>query len=178
GAVAGLRNSDVGFRSGRTLSLNAGTYTFTLGSDDGSRLWIDGTICVDMWTGQPYTEGGCARTFSSVTTHPVRIDYYEGTFNGDGGQARVRFAYAGGTTPPLDTPPPPIGGVTPTATTVNTATAFTATPIDDVAVSSCTFSWDEISQGPMTPSGPGFTKTYAPASAGSHGARVTCVDTS
>ena len=178
GTVAGLRNSDVGFRSGRTLSLNAGTYTFTLGSDDGSRLWIDGTTCVDMWIGQAYTEGGCARTFSSATSHPVRIDYYEGTFNGDGGEARVRFAYAGGTAPPVDTTPPTVGGVTPTTTTVTTPTAFSATATDDVAIASCAFFWDEISQGPMTQSGSMFTRTYAPAIAGSHGARVTCVDTS
>jgi len=173
GIVAGIRNSDIGFHSGRTLSLNAGTYTFTVGSDDGSRLWVDGTTCVDMWIQQAYTEGGCTRTFPSAGDHPVRIDYYEGTWNGDGGQARVRFTSTGGA---ADTTPPAVGSIGPTAAVVNGPTSFSVLASDNVAVASCTFSWDAISQGTMAQTGATFTKTFTPTGTGTHTAGVACVD--
>ena len=175
GIVAGIRNSDLAFRSGRTLSLNAATYTFTVGSDDGSRLWVDGTICLDMWVNQAYTEASCSRTFSSTGSHAVRIDYYEGTWNGDGGQARVRFAYSGGTT---DTTPPTVGTIDPTTAMVGTPTSFSATANDNVAVSSCAFSWDNVAQGAMAQSGTTFSRTFTPTGTGTHMAGVSCADVS
>lgn len=33
-----------------TVSVTAGSYWFTMGSDDGSRLWIDGKLIMDHWT--------------------------------------------------------------------------------------------------------------------------------
>ena len=175
GIVAGIRNSDIAFRSGRTLFFNAGTYTFTVGSDDGSRLWIDGTICIDMWVNQAYTEAGCMRAFSAGGGHAVRIDYYEGTFNGDGGQARVRFAYTGST---VDTTPPTVGSVGPTTATVGIPTSFSVTANDNVAVSSCAFSWDNVSQGTMAQSGVSFSRTFTPTGTGTHTASVACSDVS
>src|SRR5207247_1305676 len=173
GIVAGIRTSDIAFRSGRNLSLNAGTYTFTVGSDDGSRLWVDGTICADMWVNQAYTEAGCTRTFSSLGSHAVRVDYYEGIWNGDGGQARVRFAYTGGA---ADTTPPAVGSIGPTAAVVNSPTSFSVLASDNVAVSSCTFSWDAILQGTMAQTAATFTKTFTPTGMGTHTAGVACVD--
>jgi hypothetical protein len=88
GSVGGIRGDDIGFRSGRTIYLAAGTYTFYLGSDDGSRLWIDGSLCIDNWGDHPYQEKSCTKTFTSPGNHQFRIDYYENR-----GDARIKFYY-------------------------------------------------------------------------------------
>jgi hypothetical protein len=54
-----------------------GDYRFTLNSDDGSRLFIDGQLVINAWY-----DHGSARTFSATRTlgtgsHEVRIEYYE-----------------------------------------------------------------------------------------------------
>jgi hypothetical protein len=86
-----------------------GDYRFTLNSDDGSRLFIDGQLVINAWY-----DHGSARTFSATRTlgtgsHEVRIEYYERR-----GAAVVRFGWAlvGGaptqpTAPPVPTPLPP-----------------------------------------------------------------------
>jgi len=99
----------------RTLAVTQpGSYRFTLNSDDGSRLFIDGELVINAWY-----DHGPARTFSATRTlsagsHEVRIEYYERS-----GAAVARFGWApvGGatvqpTTPPVSapsipTPPPP-----------------------------------------------------------------------
>lgn len=99
----------------RTLAVTQpGSYRFTLNSDDGSRLFIDGELVINAWY-----DHGPARTFSATRTlsagsHEVRIEYYERR-----GAAVARFGWApvGGatvqpTTPPVSalsipTPPPP-----------------------------------------------------------------------
>jgi beta-glucosidase len=46
-----------------------GIYDLTLRSDDGSRLWIDGTLLIDQWKGAPNEE-----TQSVPLAQPVRIE--------------------------------------------------------------------------------------------------------
>lgn len=54
----------------------AGTYTFTVQSDDGVRLWIDDVLLIDNWNDH-------ALTIDTVTTtlteglHTVRVEYYD-----------------------------------------------------------------------------------------------------
>lgn len=99
----------------RTLAVTQpGSYRFTLNSDDGARLFIDGELVINAWY-----DHGPARTFSATRTlstgsHEVRIEYYERR-----GAAVARFGWApvGGATvqptpppvsaPPIPTPPPP-----------------------------------------------------------------------
>jgi hypothetical protein len=95
GSVGGIRGDDIGFRSGRTIYLAAGNYTFYLGSDDGSRLWIDGSLCIDNWGDHPYQEKSCNKSFNSSGNHQFRIDYYENR-----GDARVKFYYLSLNQPP------------------------------------------------------------------------------
>jgi hypothetical protein len=80
--------NDLGFRSGRTIYLQAGEYEFTLGSDDGSRLWIDGEECTSDWGDHMYRVSSCKKTFTSDGNHRFRIDYYESW-----GASRVSFSY-------------------------------------------------------------------------------------
>ncbi len=76
----------------RTLNFAAGTWRFTTTTDDGVRLWIDGTLVLDKWIDQPPT----AHSVDVVLTagnHVVKMEYYERT---GGAQARLTFATVGG----------------------------------------------------------------------------------
>jgi len=77
----------VGFQSGRSIYLTAGTYRFKLGSDDGAKLWIDGSLKIDRWydTGLTWTEKD---VYLTAGWHNFRIDYYENS-----GGAAVGFSY-------------------------------------------------------------------------------------
>ena len=89
----------------------AGTYRFRVETDDGARLWVDGTLVVDEWRdgyllAQP-------TVLLSVGPHDLRMDYYEHT---GGALARLSWVLV----PPSATPTP---SRTPTASASPTATA-------------------------------------------------------
>ena len=58
-------------------------YTFSLGSDDGSRLYINNQLVIDQWQDQGYTVR-TADVGLSKGKHQVRVEYYEKT-----GAARI-----------------------------------------------------------------------------------------
>lgn len=62
----------------------SGEYTFTLGSDDGSRLWIGGALALDNDALQAYSEKS-AKCRLVQGWYPVRIEYFDG-----GGARRLR----------------------------------------------------------------------------------------
>ncbi|MFZ1771854.1 MAG: PA14 domain-containing protein, partial [Caldilinea sp.] len=74
----------------RTLEVpQPGSYRFTLNSDDGSRLYLDGQLVINAWY-----DHGATRTFSATRTldagsHEVRVEYYERR-----GAAVVRFGWS------------------------------------------------------------------------------------
>jgi len=87
----------------RTLEVpQPGSYRFTLNSDDGSRLYLDGQLVINAWY-----DHGATRTFSATRTldagsHEVRVEYYERR-----GAAVVRFGWSEiGVTAPTPLPPP------------------------------------------------------------------------
>jgi hypothetical protein len=55
---------------------------FRLGSDDGSRLAIDGKSVIDQWRGQPYTEQ-TATVLMAAGVHYVRVEHFELTGTAD-----------------------------------------------------------------------------------------------
>jgi murein DD-endopeptidase MepM/ murein hydrolase activator NlpD len=62
----------------RTASFVAGTQRFTVRSDDGVRVWVDGTLLLDKWLDQAPT----TYTFDvalSAGSHTVKAEYYEST---------------------------------------------------------------------------------------------------
>jgi alpha-tubulin suppressor-like RCC1 family protein len=117
----------IGFRSGRMIYLPAGEYEFTLGSDDGSRLWIDGELVIDNWGDHWYTEKSFRKTFTSDGYHRFRIDYYESWLD-----ARVRFSYRLLRSMTTTTPT-----TTFTTTSTTTTTRFTTTPFTTTTRPSC-----------------------------------------
>ena len=79
--AASIRNRDdnYGLRfSGYISIVTAGAYTFYTNSDDGSKLYIDGTLVVD-------NDGlhGALEASGSITLgigrHPIQVDYFEAT---------------------------------------------------------------------------------------------------
>ncbi|MCU1391179.1 MAG: autotransporter protein [Ilumatobacteraceae bacterium] len=74
--VMGVDNFSV--RWTRTTTFTAGTYTFTLGSDDGARLYIDGTLVLNKWNDQSYPspQPSVNRTLTAGA-HTIVVEYYE-----------------------------------------------------------------------------------------------------
>jgi len=119
GILAAGRADNIGFRSGRTISLpSTGTYTFTIGSDDGVRVWIDGNSVLDKWIDKGYSTDTFTKSLNAGN-HQFRIDYYENT-----GDARVSFSY---TNPSSTTTT--ISSTTSTTTTSTTTSTSTTTTI-------------------------------------------------
>ncbi|MBI4381274.1 MAG: peptidoglycan DD-metalloendopeptidase family protein [candidate division NC10 bacterium] len=93
GAPPGLLSSDhFSVRWTKTVSFAAGTYTFTTVSDDGVRLYIDGTLVLDNWTDHPPTSDTATRTLTGGE-HQIKLEYYENT---GGAVARLSWAPGGG----------------------------------------------------------------------------------
>lgn len=72
-----LRDDDFGFRFTGQISLpTAGTYTFFLASDDGSRLFINGALVVnhDGTHGATEMSGSVSLT---AGTHDIKVEYFE-----------------------------------------------------------------------------------------------------
>jgi hypothetical protein len=60
----------------RTVAFSSGTYRFTVESDDGVRVWIDGGLVIDEWhdtVGETYS----VQRSMSEGAHTMRIEYYE-----------------------------------------------------------------------------------------------------
>ncbi|OYW04974.1 MAG: hypothetical protein B7X11_02350, partial [Acidobacteria bacterium 37-65-4] len=62
----------------KTLSFVAGTYRFLVGSDDGARLYVDGTKILDAWVDRSYTEGTVDLALAAGN-HTIVLEYYENT---------------------------------------------------------------------------------------------------
>ncbi|MEA4884682.1 MAG: PA14 domain-containing protein [Clostridia bacterium] len=58
------------------VPLNSGAYEFTVVSDDGARMWIDGTLVVDAWYAQDDGRH-VARRHMSQGVHKIEIHYFE-----------------------------------------------------------------------------------------------------
>ncbi|MET0461144.1 MAG: PA14 domain-containing protein [Ilumatobacteraceae bacterium] len=111
----------------RTLSFVAGTYTFTMGADDGSRLIIDGTLVLERWVDQSYPAVPPAVTLTVTGgDHVVVMEYYERS-----GSARATLDWA-------LAPPEPVACSTPVSGWLaeyypNTALAGPRSGCQDVA---------------------------------------------
>jgi len=62
----------------RSQQFTAGKYTFAMGSDDGSRLYIDGVLVLDRWVDQGYPNPQPTVTMPlAAGTHVIVMEYYE-----------------------------------------------------------------------------------------------------
>ena len=87
--------------SGQVEAEFSETYTFTVLSDQGARLWIDGQVIVDDWT--PHLRRSRSGTIALVAgqKYDIRLDYFEQT-----GPAQIELSWSSASRPvqvvPLD----------------------------------------------------------------------------
>jgi beta-glucosidase len=86
--------------TGTLTAPSTGTYRFSLNSDDGSRLLVDGTQVIDNW----HDQGGGTPATGTVTLTAgqkasVEVDYYQ---NGGGSLLQFGWQPPGGPATPLD----------------------------------------------------------------------------
>lgn len=78
----------------RTFSFSSGTWRFTATSDDGVRVWVDGSLKIDAWIDQGPTTYTADVTLGSGN-HTVKMEWYE---NGGGATAKLSWAIVGSQT--------------------------------------------------------------------------------
>lgn len=59
-----------------TVLFTSGAHTFTLTSDDGSRLFVDGTLVIDWWSDHTYTSKAVTLTLAAGV-HTIVVEYYQ-----------------------------------------------------------------------------------------------------
>ena len=79
---------------GQVLAPVDGTYTFTVASDDGSRLWVNGSCVEDNWVTQSGTVRNGTITLVGNTRYDIVVEYFNQT-----GPATCQLRW----TPPNDT---------------------------------------------------------------------------
>ncbi len=84
----------------RTINFRGGVYRFTVTTDDGVRLWVDGALVIDQWQVQPEKTYQADHTLTPGN-HFVVIQYFEDT-----GNATIQFSFARLRNPPVVTPTP------------------------------------------------------------------------
>lgn len=63
---------------GEIETLNEGNYTFHLRSDDGARLFVDGSPVIDRWRPQAESEHSGTIELEARRRYPIRLDYFDG----------------------------------------------------------------------------------------------------
>jgi len=67
----------IGFQATMTINLTRdGPVHFVIGSDDGSRLYVDGELWIDDWSDHPYRVRDVTRNLAAGL-HTLTLWYYE-----------------------------------------------------------------------------------------------------
>jgi hypothetical protein len=95
--ACGIGSDRFSARFTRTASSNAGTYRFSVTSDDGVRLYVDGQLKLDRWIERaPATD--TVDVPLAAGNHTTVLEYYE---NGGGAVAKLSWSFLGGASEPL-----------------------------------------------------------------------------
>jgi glucose/arabinose dehydrogenase/PKD repeat protein len=103
GPGAGVPADNFSARWTKSLDLDAseaGTYKFTVTSDDGARLFVDGEKVLDKWIFQSATAHSVILDLTPGA-HQIVLEYFEA-----GGSAVAKLAYEKTADPPPPPPPP------------------------------------------------------------------------
>ena len=92
--ITGIDNDNFSIRwTGQILAPVSGLYTFTTYSDDGVRLWINGTKVLDNWTDHaPIYDDSSTVFLNAGAKYDIRLEYFEGVY---GAQIQLFWAYPG-----------------------------------------------------------------------------------
>jgi alpha-D-xyloside xylohydrolase len=63
--------------TGKLVAPESATYTIKAGSDDGLRVWIDGSQIVNSWQGQPFSYSDYP-VYLTEGQHDIKIEYFQG----------------------------------------------------------------------------------------------------
>jgi hypothetical protein len=134
-----------------TFTFSGGSYSFTAGSDDGSRLYIDNVLQTpDLWSDHGYAVQTYNVNFTANSSHTIKYEYYE---RGGGAVATLNWAL----TTPLPKPDLTAGNVNPVAPIAGTPVNFTAM----------------ITNGGNASTGSGFSNYFQVATAWNGGGTIT-----
>lgn len=87
GSPVGINND--GFFARYTKTIYAGSYDFSVISDDGNRVYVDGNLVINSWVDQGYSSTSTASyTISSSGSHTLIVEFYENS-----GGAAINFDY-------------------------------------------------------------------------------------
>jgi mannan endo-1,4-beta-mannosidase len=64
--------------TGRIRPLYSETYTFSTLSDDGIRVWVNGSLIIDSWMKQSWTERFGSIALQAGHLYDIKVEYYEG----------------------------------------------------------------------------------------------------
>jgi glucose/arabinose dehydrogenase len=111
--------------TGQVMPQFSETYTFYTVSNDGVRLWINGTRIVNNWTNHGTTENQGTIALTAGQRYDVRMEFYEDT-----GNATARLLWSSASTPKAVVPSPRLftQAGTSTAIRVNFQTTSAAVP--------------------------------------------------
>ncbi len=141
---AGVPADHFSARWTRSLSLEAtGTHKFTVTSDDGFRLFVDGQVVLDKWGSLGETTHTANRELSAGS-HQIVLEYFEAT-----GNAVARLTMEPTTEPPPPPPPPPPGAF---AAEYFDNITLTGPPVLSRSDAAIDFDWADGSPGPGVPS--------------------------
>ena len=139
----GIPADDFSARWTKSLALDeGGTYKFTVTSDDGFRLYLDGQPVLDKWVPQGATTYTATRELSEGS-HEVVLEYFEAS-----GDAVARFSYEPTSEPPPPPPPPP----EPFTAEYFDNSTLSGEPVLTRSDDAIDFDWGESSPGAGVPS--------------------------
>jgi PKD repeat protein len=78
--------------SGQVQPKTSGAITFSTGSDDGVRLWVNGTQIINNWTNHAPTENSGTITLNAGQKYSITMEFFE---NGGGAVAKLLWSGAG-----------------------------------------------------------------------------------
>ncbi len=74
--ASGINSDNFSARWTRTVNFStSGTYTFSGTTDDGLRVYVDGTLIIDKW--YPQSASHTATKYIAAGNHDIKIEYYE-----------------------------------------------------------------------------------------------------
>lgn len=100
--LPGMSSDTFSVRWSGSVDFTAGGLTITAVTDDGMRVYFDGTLVIDHWADQAPATYTATRTVTAGM-HTLAVEYYE---NGGGAVAKVSWMVAGAPPPPPPPPPP------------------------------------------------------------------------
>ena len=74
--ACGIGSDFFSVRWTRTLNFDSGTWRFTATTDDGMRVYVDGSLVIDKWFNQVATTY-IADVDLTAGTHTIKVEYYE-----------------------------------------------------------------------------------------------------